>query len=184
MKKKIRIHIGELYACNRPAVINTLLGSCVAVCLMDPIKKIGGMNHILLPGKPDLNRFDDSARYGVYAMELLINKIMGLGGNRRCLAAKVFGGAHVLPFIYRGNSMGEKNSTFVLEFLKSEGIKVSSKDIGGYQPRRINFHTDTGDVFLKRIHTSYTRTVVEEEKRHLGRVRREVKRPGNVEIFY
>jgi len=183
MKKEVRIHIGELYACDCPTVINTLLGSCVAVCLMDPVKRIGGMNHILLPGKPDLKRFDDSARYGINAMELLINRIIDLGGNRRRLAAKVFGGAHVLPSMSRDNGMGEKNAAFVLDFLKNEDIKVSSKDTGGDEPRRIYFHTDTGDVFLKRIRPTLIRGVARQEKRLLSRVRREAVRPGEVDMF-
>ncbi|MGA2401571.1 MAG: chemotaxis protein CheD [Syntrophobacteraceae bacterium] len=97
MRKLIRIHIGGLHASKEPAVIDTVLGSCVAVCLHDAVERIGGMNHILLPGEAELTHFDTSARYGINAMELLINTIATLGGNRRRIAAKAFGGAHILP---------------------------------------------------------------------------------------
>ena len=82
MKKSFSIHIGGFHASRNPAVIETLLGSCVAVCLYDPVARIGGMNHILLPGKADLKHFDNVARYAINAMELLINRVMTLGGKR------------------------------------------------------------------------------------------------------
>lgn len=108
MKKEVSIHIGELYASKNPAVVHTLLGSCVAVCMFDPIKRIGGMNHILLPGNGDLKDFSDSTRYGINAMELLINMIMNLGGNRNRLVAKAFGGGNILAGISEENGPGQK----------------------------------------------------------------------------
>jgi chemotaxis protein CheD len=68
MKKRVKIHIGEIYTSSEPAVVETILGSCVSVCLFDPVRKTGGMNHILLPGKADLNKFDGATRYGINAM--------------------------------------------------------------------------------------------------------------------
>ena len=124
MKKKVSIHIGEIYASKKPAVVSTLLGSCVAVCLFDPIRRIGGMNHILLPGKADLKKLSDSSRYGINAMELLINMIMNLGGKRRRLLAKAFGGGHILSGFPKEQGPGQKNVQFVLEFLKTEKIKL------------------------------------------------------------
>ena len=121
----VNINIGDYYASKEPEIIRTVLGSCVAVCLFDPVNQIGGMNHILLPGKPDLKHFDASARYGINAMELLINEILNLGGKKRFLTAKAFGGGHVLPAISRENGVGERNSKFVAEFLHNEGIKIA-----------------------------------------------------------
>ena len=183
MKKRISIHIGGFYASKEPAVIETLLGSCVAVCLYDPMTRIGGMNHILLPGRADLMNFDTVARYGVNAMELLINRIMTLGGLRHHLVAKVFGGAHILPVISPENGMGEKNIEFVLEFLRMEAIAVISQDLGGHETRRIYFHTDTGDVLLKRIPSSRHPKVGLAERRHLEWVRRNAEDSGDVTIF-
>ncbi len=193
MKKEVSIHIGELYASKKPAVVHTLLGSCVAVCLFDPIRRIGGMNHILLPGNGDLPRqgastaeakpFSDSSRYGINAMELLINTIMNLGGNRNRLVAKAFGGGHILAGISEENGPGQKNIRFVLEFLKVEGINLISRNLGGYNSRRIYFHTDTGDVFLKRIATVHLARIAAEEQKRLKQIEKEIKKPADVTFF-
>ncbi len=181
MKREVSIHIGEYYASRMPTVIGTLLGSCVAVCLFDPMTKIGGMNHILLPGKADMRRFDAQARYGINAMELLINRIMNLGGNRRLLVAKTFGGAHLLPGL--SNGMGRRISTFVLDFMRNESIRIASQDLGGHESRRIYFHTATGDVFLKRIRSRYYSGVAFQEKKMIGRVRRRMEKPAKINFF-
>ncbi len=151
MKKQISIHIGEYHASRDPAVIHTVLGSCVAVCLFDPANRIGGMNHILLPGNADMKKFNRSARYGINAMQLLINRIMNLDGDRYRLVAKVFGGGNVISSITGKNAIGEKNVSFALELLQKEKIRVVSKDVWGNVSRKIYFHTDTGEVFVKRI---------------------------------
>ncbi len=184
MKKRISIHIGQYHASNNPIVITTLVGSCVAACLYDPVHRVGGMNHILLPGKADLSKFDAPARYGINAMELLINRIMNLGGKRRFLKAKVFGGGHLLPAISRENGMGLKNAEFVLEFLRNESIKIVSQDVGGTVSRRIIFHADSGVVFMKRIKTHYMSRIVTEEQKVLRRIRKETETDfANVELF-
>jgi chemotaxis protein CheD len=183
MKKKITIHIGELYATTRPMVIHTLVGSCVSVCLFDPDRQIGGMNHILLPGRADMTKFDAPARYGIYAMELLINKIMKLGGNRHGLIAKIFGGAHLLPAISYENGIGRKNVAFVLEFLRNESIRIISYDLEGHESRRIYFHTDTGDVFLKRIYSHYYPALALQEKKLFRRAKRESEKPAEISFF-
>jgi chemotaxis protein CheD len=182
-RKIVRIHIGEYYASGRARVIYTLLGSCVAVCLYDPIRRVGGMNHILMPGKADLNNFDASARYGINAMELLINRIMNLGGRRESLRAKVFGGARTLSTIPFENSMGPKNEAFAVEFLEREGIPIISKDMGGNRSRRIYFHTDTGDVYLKRGKPIQLTAIPIEEQKVRDRVAREVDQKGDVTLF-
>ncbi len=183
MKKQISIHIGECYASKEPAVIYTLLGSCVSVCLIDRERCIGGMNHILLPGKADLRHFDDSARYGINAMELLINRILALGGDRRQLAAKVFGGGNVIASISGYNAIGKKNVDFVLEFLRLEGIRVLKKDVGGTDTRKIYFHTDTGNVYLKRISATYQKRLAQEEAFKLKQTQKAAGKPGEVTLF-
>ena len=182
-KKQVSIHIGGLYATGNPVVIETVLGSCVAACLYDPASRIGGMNHILLPGRPDIKNFNDNARYGVNAMELLINRIMELGACRQRIVAKVFGGSHLFPSIPEENGTGKKNITFVMEFLKREKIKVISKNTGGHDSRRIYFHVDTGHVFLKRINTVDYSKIVMKEQKYLERIKDEIKKPGEVTLF-
>jgi chemotaxis protein CheD len=183
MKSRVNIHIGELHASKVPIVIATLLGSCVAVCLRDPVTCIGGMNHIMLTGKADMDHFNTMARYAINAMELLINRIMALGGGRRGLIAKVFGGANILPAISAGNRAGARNASFVLGFLKTESIPVITQDLGGHDTRMIYFHTATGDVLLKRISSSHHPGITSEEKRILHRVRRKAAKPGDIEFF-
>ncbi|WP_022664967.1 chemotaxis protein CheD [Desulfospira joergensenii] len=183
MKELINIRIGEYYASKEKSIISTILGSCVAVCLFDPENRIGGMNHILMPGQPDLGRYDASARYGINAMELLINGVMKLGGNRKKIIAKTFGGANVLPYISEDRAIGQKIVAFVKEFLHEEKIKITSQDFGGNDTRKIYFHTDTGDVFLKRIASMKSKSIVQEEQKRLEKVRRHLEDPGDVTIF-
>ena len=183
MKKEINIHIGGLYASRMPTIVSTLLGSCVAACLYDPVARIGGMNHILLPGKADLRSFDSVARYGINAMELLINRIMRLGGNRRHMVAKVFGGANVLPTISEETSAGWRNAEFALEFLEMEEIEVINRDLGGHQARRVLFHTDTGDVYLKRLPSVYLSNVRQKERRNLRSAEKKLEKTTGITWF-
>ena len=183
MKKAISIHIGGLHAIRGAAIIETTLGSCVAVCLYDPQEQIGGMNHILLPGKADLAHFDAAARYGVNAMELLINRIMAIGGNRFQLVAKVFGGAHLLQAISIENGVGKKNAEFVVEFLQMERIRIIGCDLGGCESRKIYFHTDTGDVFLKRISSSFYSKIDQREKKMMNIIHKQVQKPAIITMF-
>ncbi|OQY60450.1 MAG: chemotaxis protein CheD [Desulfobacteraceae bacterium 4572_88] len=182
-EKIVGIHIGEYHASRHSAIIQTLVGSCVAVCLFDPVNHVGGMNHILLPGGADMRRFDSSARYGINAMELLINRIMNLEGNRHRLVAKIFGGAHLLPAISEENGVGKKNIAFVLEFLRNESIRIISRDLAGHASRRLFFLTDTGEVFLKRIQSRYYPNMRLHEKAMLKQVRKEAEKPAKVSFF-
>ncbi len=184
MKNKMSIHIGEYHASKSPTVIHTLVGSCVAVCLFDPVNRIGGMNHILLPGKADMKRFDAPARYGINAMELLINRIMNLGGERHLLLAKTFGGAHLLPSIAKENSVGRRIAAFVLSFLENEAIPIAAYDLKGHESRRIYFHTDTGEVFLKRVRSRYYPNITVEENKMLRYVKEQIRKPAEVDIFF
>lgn len=184
MTKKVKIHIGEYYASNNPLIIYTILGSCVAVCFFDPVKRVGGMNHILLPGKADLRSFNSEASYGINAMELLINRILRLGGERRRLEAKVFGGAHIISAISKENGMGKKNSGFAIEFLINENIKIVSSDLGGTESRRIFFHTNTGEVFLKRIPSMLQTCIVRDEALKFKLLKKDTYKTGEITLFH
>jgi len=152
--KKVTIRAGEIHASSEPVLIYTLLGSCVSVCLHDPGKGIGGMNHILLPGRADLKNFNEPARYGINAMEILINNMLKLGARRDQLKAKVFGGAHLLKAIDKEYSPGVKNTEFVSNFLETEGIRILGYNVGGYHPRKVFFNTRSGSVMMKRVHSN------------------------------
>jgi len=182
--KRVDIHVGECYASKDGSIIVTILGSCVAACLFDPVNRIGGMNHILMPGRADIKHFDEPTRYSINAMELLINRMMDLGGDRDKIVAKVFGGAHLIPTISKENMMGEKNVSFTLEFLKREGIRVISRDVGGTDARKIFFHTNTGDVFLRRIPSTYQNWMIKKESLELKRIQKIAHLPGEVTFFH
>jgi chemotaxis protein CheD len=141
------------------------------------------MNHILLPGRPNIKKFDEGARYGIFAMDILMAKIMKLGGNRRSLLAKAFGGASVLPGISHGNGVGEKIVEFVRDFLENEHIDIIGHDFGGDQVRKVFFHTDTGDVFLKRSSPMTNSSVLADEIRQLQRIKEKMAEIGEAIIF-
>jgi chemotaxis protein methyltransferase CheR len=141
------IVVGEYFAAAAPTEISTGLGSCVAACLFDPETRIGGMNHFMLPG-PDCDS-QASARYGVHAMELLINSIMKLGGDRRRLQAKIFGGSNVLCFRNPVYDVAGNNCRFIRQFLETEKIPVAAQCLGGNQPLRVLFHPHSGRAFVK-----------------------------------
>lgn len=164
------IHIGHCCVAKKPAVIQTLLGSCVAACLFDPAARVGGMNHILLPGRGDTEDVRDFARFGLDAMELLIRNLLGAGAERRRLVAKIFGGAHIIRQLDERQSPGFRNGRFIVDYLGHERIPVLSSDLGGYNARKIYFRTDTGDVFLKRVPVAEAKAATNEERRYRSHV--------------
>ncbi len=157
-----RLNIGDVVASRKPAVLETVLGSCVSVCLWDPQQMLGGMNHILLP--KGLNT-DLAARFGVNAMEVLINKIMALGGSRTRLVAKAFGGANVVPSL-QAPAVGEQNAEFVKDFLRTEKITLLAQRLGGSQAVKVNFRTDTAKVLVRTVDGTALRRRAEEEEKY------------------
>lgn len=137
-----RIHVvqGSHHVTADPTVVlSTILGSCVAACIRDPALGLGGMNHFLLPSAPNGDAGDN--RYGVQAMELLINGLLGLGADRRRLEAKLFGGARMVVGL---SDIGAKNAEFARQFLKLEGIRLIGESLGGDRARRLHFSPSTG----------------------------------------
>ena len=131
---------GEYAIIDEPdVVLTTILGSCVAACIRDPLAKVGGMNHFLLPG--DKNGGSDTVKYGINAMELLINDILKKGGKRDRLEAKLFGGANVVQGL---SDVGAQNAAFAERFLNEEGIRCIGQSLGGDRARRIRYWPLTG----------------------------------------
>jgi chemotaxis protein CheD len=177
----VKILPGQYHAARKGA-ITTVLGSCVSTCLWDPAERIGGMNHFMLPGdtaNPG-SPWAASARFGVYAMEVLINEMIHIGADRRRMVAKVFGGAQLLAGFDRLD-VGAKNSEFVLDFLKVEGIRVLAKDLLDVCPRKVHFFVDSGKVQVKRLSLTPSEPVQRREREYLKRIGAE--RGGDVEIF-
>ena len=159
-KNRVCLYMGEVAASQTPVVLDTLLGSCVAVCLYDPMLRAGGMNHILLPR---CRANDDSPRCGVHAMELLINELMKIGGDRRRFLAKAFGGANVLPGI-TVLSVGDGNARFVREFLATERIPLVGERLGGTHAVHLYFRTDTGKATVQTVDGSRLPKIISDER--------------------
>jgi len=145
---EVVLYLGDVHAAVEPTRVKTLLGSCIAVCLYDPVHAVGGMNHFMLPR----GTVDDAAcpRFGVPAMERLIGALEAVGGAPARFVAKVFGGAHVLDIEETAASVPQRNILFVRTFLEARGIPVLAEDVGGHEPRHVHFHTATGRVLIKR----------------------------------
>ncbi|HWA61373.1 MAG TPA: chemotaxis protein CheD [Caulobacteraceae bacterium] len=140
---KLHVIQGEHAVSDDPAALmTTVLGSCVAACLHDPVAGVGGMNHFLLAETSDGARFrDEEMRYGAFAMEVLINGLMKLGARRERLEAKLFGGAKLFDSL---NDVGAANAAFARRFLEDEGIPIVAASLGGRRARRVEFWPGTG----------------------------------------
>ena len=179
----VKILPGEYYGTTDDTLIVTVLGSCVSVCLRDPIKKIGGMNHFLLPNDDavSVTSVSESARYGVFAMELLINQLLKLGAEKRRLEAKVFGGGNVLKGLSI-NNVGERNAEFILNYLRTESIPVLAKDLLDQYPRKVYFFPYSGEVKVKKIKSLHNSTIIDRESEYRMRVRQAPK-TGDIDLF-
>ncbi len=178
---RITINIGGLRSSCKPLLLDTVLGSCIAACLYDPVSGVGGMNHFMLPEGADPGN-PTSTRYGVNAMELLISDLMKLGADRRRFQAKIFGGGHVLKIRVSLDGVPQRNIDFVKRFLEAESIPIIREDVGGYQPRRVLFHTHTGKVFLKYLGNNEAARTAEEEMVYLISLKKQ-KLDGDVTLF-
>jgi chemotaxis protein CheD len=174
---------GEYFATGRDMVLVTVLGSCVCACIRDRVNKIGGMNHFMLPdsGQDKNNPLGESARYGVYAMEILINQLLKMGAKRSNLEAKVFGGASVLRG-FTVNNVGERNAEFVLQFLKTEKIPVVAEDLLDIYPRKVYFFPATGLVRVKNLKQVHNDTIINRDAEYNTRLHYS-KLEGDVELF-
>lgn len=180
----VKILPGEYYATTENTLILTVLGSCVAVCLRDPKLKIGGMNHFLLPNDYASQGGADSAsaRYGVYAMEILITQILKLGGNKNRLEAKIFGGGNVLRGLVT-NPVGEKNAEFVVDYLNTEQIPIVARDLLDIYPRKVYFFPDSGEVKVRKLKTLHNSTIFDRESEYRIKLKQSAEICGEVELF-
>ena len=169
----VKILPGEYFVTQRDLVIVTVLGSCVSVCLRDHVSGIGGMNHFMLPGNNDggISPISASARYGVYAMELLINHLLKLGARRNCFEAKVFGGGSVLRGM-TANNIGDRNVEFVRDYLHTEHIPVVAEDLLDIYPRKVYYFPATGRVMVKKLRNLHNTTLLDREMEYSLRIKR------------
>ncbi|WP_246194679.1 chemotaxis protein CheD [Allochromatium palmeri] len=173
--KRRLVRPGEQAVTDKSMILTTLLGSCVSVCLFDPVARLMGMNHFLLPMRNPANRepllATDAGRYGLWAMEMLVNDLLKRGARREQLRAKAFGGANVLRESTDTRmdhfNIGTSNVLFVRQFLDRDGIPLVAEDLGGLHGRQIHFYGGDYSVFLRRIPRAGVERVLSDEQRYL-----------------
>jgi chemotaxis protein CheD len=175
-----RVHVvqGEFQVTTDPnVVLTTILGSCVAACVHDPVAAVGGMNHFLLPGTDTGGRGEpDAMRYGVYSMELLLNALYRYGAKRERLECKLFGGARMIDGL---TDVGNQNATFAEKFIRSEGIKMLGGSLRGEQGRRLQYWPVSGRV--RQMAVANAESAFESERRQV--VQPAPAQSGAVELF-
>lgn len=178
------VHQGDCHVSNLPDVtFSTVLGSCISACVRDRVANIGGMNHFLLAEQSGSakDRYGASARYGAFAMEKLINKVLSQGSGKKAnLEIKIFGGGKINAAL---DDVGAKNIEFVRQFLIDEGYIATSEDLGGSYARRVLFKPHSGRAFVKRLDSELGANVAKEE---IALARRRVVVPppvDDIELF-
>ncbi|MFN3888452.1 MAG: chemoreceptor glutamine deamidase CheD [Aquabacterium sp.] len=176
----VKILPGEYFVYDEDLLIMTTLGSCIAVCLWDRQAKVGGMTHFMLPDNG--GGASDSGRYGSFAMELLINEMMKMGASRMTMEAKVFGGGAVITGMNTIN-VGERNTTFVMDYLKTERIPVVSKDVLDIYPRKVCFLPHSGKAMVKRLAPSNPEAIIQQERIAAQKVTPVASAGGSIDLF-
>lgn len=172
---------GEYFVTGDDMVLVTVLGSCVSACIRDVSSGMGGMNHFMLPdNEADAGRTGASARYGVFAMEVLINSLLKMGARRHNFEAKVFGGGNVMRSL-NTRHVGRRNAEFVLEFLAGEKIHVKAQDLEDIHARKVYFFPQSGRVRVKKLQLTNS-TVAEREADYGNRITA-LERGGEIELF-
>ncbi|WP_428675159.1 chemoreceptor glutamine deamidase CheD [Roseibium sp.] len=181
-KYAVRLLPGASYTTSAAdEVIVTVLGSCVAACIRNPITGFGGMNHFMLPEHEtgDWNGVSSALRYGNHAMEALINAVLKSGCARHDLEIKLFGGAN----LYQGVALvGDKNAEFARAYLEREGLAITAEDLGGPRGRRIHYEPATGRVQRLLLKQNVERKVVNAECSYISDLRR-ADIEGEIELF-
>jgi chemotaxis protein CheD len=179
----VKVLPGEFFVSADDIVLSTVLGSCISACIWDRTAGIGGMNHFMLPGADNGKDSDPiglAGRYGVFAMEQLINELIKRGGRKLNFEAKLFGGGHVMRNFTTMN-VGERNAGFVLEFLKTEGIRIASQDLLDVYPRRVVFFPNSGRALSKKLAQADASLVAAEQQYDASLKKRST--GGDVELF-
>lgn len=148
----VKLLPNEYFVTSDNIMLTTVLGSCVAACVRDPVAGVGGMNHFMLPaaGVGVQGSGMSSMRYGSYAMEVLLNALYAQGARRERLEAKVFGGGMVLTGMI-ATRVGDANAEFVLDYLRERQIDVKAQDLKDIYPRHVQYFPTTGKARVRRF---------------------------------
>lgn len=175
----IKLMPGDYHAALRNTLLVTVLGSCISACIRDRVSGIGGMNHFMLP-QSNLGR-DVSGRYGMHAMEVLINGLIKLGAQREHLEAKLFGGGNVIASLTQRH-IGAENARFAHDYLSTEGIPVIAQDLLDIYPRKVYFFSGTGKVLIKKLRRMHNDTLLVREAEYETQLSKS-RLDGDVELF-
>jgi chemotaxis protein CheD len=181
----VKVLPGEFYVSAQEEMVSTVLGSCISACIRDSERRIGGMNHFMLPEPVSGERNDWSsavgraARYGSDAMEQLINAILKAGGRRDALSVKIFGGGRVLSQM---TDVGQRNIAFVKRYLETEGLALAAEDVGDIYPRQLQFFPVSGRVRVRQLRSQRDAELAANEQRYLKRLANDPIK-GEVELF-
>jgi chemotaxis protein CheD len=180
----VKVLPGEFFVHDEDILVMTTLGSCIAACLWDREKRVGGMNHFLLPdaGSGGATGGADSGRYGSFAMDLLIGELVKRGATRATMEAKVFGGGAVISGMNSIN-VGERNTQFVLDYLRTERITVVSKDVMDIYPRKVCFLPASGKAMVKKLASANTEALAAQERAAATRAVPAGSAGGSVDLF-
>ena len=167
------INAGEYYISDKDEFIGTLLGSCIAVCLYDPVHQISGMNHFMLPGKiMSMNIFNDkSAKYGIIAISKLLDDMISKGAEKKNLISKLFGGGSIIEYESKTITVPTDNIRLANAMIELEDIPIVQMNVGESFTRKLLMDVKTGKVFLKKtINQKVTRKIrLQEEEYHVRR---------------
>ncbi len=159
MTRKVIIGIGEAAIEENPCIIVTLgLGSCVGVCIRDPVAKVGGMAHVMLPESPGKD-VKTPAKYGDTAVDYLVDKLVAKGASKSRLEAKIAGGASM--FESGSMNIGQRNVESVKNRLRFHGIPLKAEDTGGNRARSIEYNLETGKLLVRKVGGGETVQIVE-----------------------
>jgi chemotaxis protein CheD len=183
----VKILPGQFYVTKQEEALATTLGSCISVCIRDSLLGIGGMNHFMLPLKSQNRNDEDSsnpwstaARYGNFAMELLINAIIKNGGEKKRLEVKVFGGAKILAHIKK--DIGRLNIDFIWKYLQMEELPIMAEDLGGCWPRKVLYFPATGKARVMKLQPLLNEIIAQEEAHYQSDLNRN-DFSGGAELF-
>jgi len=179
---------GEFYVTKQNEAIATVLGSCISACIWDEVAGVGGMNHFMLPLKGNDHsqnkwEFHDSysCRYGIWAMECLINEIIKHGGHRNRMKVKLFGGGNIIKDMQ--TPIGDQNISFAKEFIAKEELPMLGSDVGGPWPRKILFYPLEGRCMVKRLQSMHNDTIKLREVKYQSVIETPLHAQSDIELF-
>ena len=177
---------GEFYVTLLPEVIVTVLGSCIAACIRDPLSGVGGMNHFMLPEGDASGSWSGSSvvslatRFGNHAMESLINEILKRGARRDRLEVKLFGGGRMITGM---SHVGRWNIEFVHAYVAAEGLRITAEDVDGPYPRKVYYDPQTGSARVRYLRSLANSTIADRERDYRRRLEADAPAAGSIDLF-